>query len=621
MNINLDEYQSKVVTDEYKPNKCVIVDAVPGAGKTFVTLCKAYTLVQDDKLDPSSIVALAFGNKAAKELKLRYAKMKPDGQKSIICSTIHSFGNYITREYFNDKRTVLTEWKSIKLLRDIIESKEIDKLKDLPTAQLTQVASELYDNYNTSRITEQNTKGVFSSWVDDKTSFSLIDALENEKKAKGYFDYCDMLYVCYHNLLNDRATLAKIQDKFKVFFVDEAQDLDPLQHKLIALLAEKAYIVYVGDRMQTIYQFRNAAPKYFTYSHLSVQYKTCVEYSLVYNYRSTTNIVNLCNHVRTIARDKILAKPNKPSVKGSVKIVCVKNQIQEGTKAARAILEYIDEGHSYKDISIICRSNSYIKSIIEPALVRENIPYQLMASKSGNKISERDLSLIYFNILSIACNEKDDISLYELATYIKGIGEATVNRIQNAVRLGRNLDGRDWQKYETIQSLRDDILKIGEHTTLEPYEILELIKGVCFKYLDYDKYFNNEWELYTITNAITFWITYYKDEGITNIKEIFNRIVSEVQSFDTEVEDDCIKIHTVHSSKGLEFPITIVSGFNKGRDTQDTYNDEAYILYVQLSRAIDTMLVIDSYEYVTKDNRIIKPIKNKTFEALLNLIR
>ena len=64
-----------------------------------------------------------------------------------------------------------------------------------------------------------------------------------------------------------------------------------------------------------------------------------------------------------------------------------------------------------------------------------------------------------------------------------------------------------------------------------------------------------------------------------------------------------------------------MSGFNKGRDTQDTYNDEAYILYVQLSRAIDTMLVIDSYEYVTKDNRIIKPIKNKTFEALLNLIR
>ena len=325
--------------------------------------------------------------------------------------------------------------------------------------------------------------------------------------------------------------------------------------------------------------------------------------------------------MRTIARDKILAKPNKPSVKGSVKIVCVKNQIQEGTKAARAILEYLEQGANYKDISIICRSNSYIKSIIEPALVRENIPYQLMASKSGNKISERDLSLIYFNILSIACNEKDDISLYELATYIKGIGEATVNRIQNAVRLGRNLDGRDWQKYETIQSLRDDIIRIGEHTTLEPYEILEIIKGVCFKYLDYDKYFNNEWELYTITNAITFWVTYYKDEGITNIKEIFNRIVSEVQSFDTEVEEDCIKIHTVHSSKGLEFPITIVSGFNKGRDTQDTYNDEAYILYVQLSRAIDTMLVIDSYEYVTKDNRIIKPIKNKTFEALLNLIR
>ena len=613
--LELDEFQSQVITDEYKPNKALIVKAGAGSGKSATILCKALMLTET--VPPESIVALAFGNKAARELQIRYSGMKPQGSKSIVCSTIHSFGRLLSKQFLGIKATVLTEWKSILLMRDCLN--ELNIVDDTtPKAVQTSIATELLESLNEYKIQSQRIMG-FSLQIENEQSKQTIELYEQKKQENNFFDYTDMLYVAYTKLLEQPDVLQKVRETYKVFLVDEAQDIDTLQYLLITLIAKNAYTIFVGDIMQTIYKFRFASPDKFSRKYLSRTYSEINELELRSNYRSTKNIVSIGNRVREIAFDKLRSVPKLDSKPGSVNLVTVKNNIQEGTKAANYIKEHIERGtYEYKDISIICRSNSYIKSTIEPALIRENIPYKLMSSRSGNRFSEKDTTNIIMDILSLVCNENDIYALFDLATYMKGVGVATAERLKNSLSLYKPLSDKDKATYKRINDMLESITKINCNAI---NRVTELIQEVCKEFLDYNRYFYNEIETLSLMNALGFWVQHYYEQGYRSLTDIADLILTEVQDFDTDENENLIKIHTVHSSKGLEFPVVVATGFNSAIKKNDEYQDEAYILYVQLTRAREKLLMIDSYQYMTKDGKIKAPFKNQTFEHLTNMLK
>lgn len=601
--MQLDEYQSKFVSDEYALDKAVLVKACAGSGKTTTILAKALILTEQG-IKPKEIVALAFGNKAARELKLRYSTLKPKDSRNIICSTIHSFCYSILRDYFGMKRTILTEWKATVLLRDILEQK--DKDKELNKKELTSLAKEIYSEYNKIRI-----KG---GEIKNKEALGIIKELEEAKDKYQYFDYTDMLFVCYNKLKDNPKILEQVKNKYKVWLIDEAQDLDQLQYNIILLLGQGKYCCFVGDVMQTLYKFRLATPENFSEYYLSEYFTTVVSYPLLSNYRSLKNIVTISNNVRMIQGDKLRGVAVREKITGAVKMTVVRNNIQEGTKAAKIIKESLENGKTYKDIAIICRTNSYIKTIIEPALIRENIPYKLISRAGGNRILEKDSYNIYFNMLLHLICPSDMGALYDIAMYIHGIGEETINRIKN-----KQYKPSDKGKIENINNLQKDILDLKNYDIDNSSIFIYQMNIICRKYLDYDKYFTEK-DVNNIEASLGFWIKYYIDDGQTNLQDIIQLILSEVQDFDNEEDCDVIPIYTVHSAKGLEFDTVIASGYNSPTERADKYGDEAYILYVQLSRAKNKLYIIDSYSYITKDKKVKTPFKNKTMQAIIKEI-
>lgn len=625
LTVELDEFQSQLLNDPYQPNKLVILQACPGSGKTFTILHKIRDLVTTNELKADEIVAIAFGNKAARELKIRYSKLKKhSNEKNVFCSTIHSLSNYFLRNTMGIKRTVLTEWKSLKLLRDCME--DLGYFPDgTKKTIMTSAAKEIYDNYTKNR-TWLSTAIPKSEYLDGDDVKKALDRYTKQKVKLNVMDYTDMIELTVDAMENDTEICNKIRNTFKAWFIDEAQDLDRLQYKFIRLAtSQNTYTVMVGDVMQTLYLFRGAAPELFSKHSQDKYYETVIELQLRKNYRSTANIVRLSNIIRNnlFTGYPMVSVPNKETVGGSVKISTVRSNIQEGTKAAKSIKEFVDNGGSYKDIAIICRSNSYIRSTIEPALIRENIPYRLMSSRYKTRFSENDPTQIYKTILSIIVNPDDYYSLFELATFIKGVGNATLEKIEKAYRQNQNqpnLSGKSLEIFNDIMSMKREIMKLKVFT--EPSEIAEMltfIDIICRTYLNYEAYFPSERETAILQNAIAFWVKHFSEEGAINMQDAIEGIVNEIDEFDIDEDEDSVKIHTVHSSKGLEFPYTIVCGFNTPK-AMDEFDDSYYILYVQLSRAIDKLLIIDSVEYHTKDNKIITPSKTKAFNKLLKAI-
>ena len=117
------------------------------------------------------------------------------------------------------------------------------------------------------------------------------------------------------------------------------------------------------------------------------------------------------------------------------------------------------------------------------------------------------------------------------------------------------------------------------------------------------------------------WFNYYLVEGCNTLKDVIHNVIAELESFDEDEEEDLVYLETVHASKGREYPVVIVAGFNSIREVSDENNEEQNVLYVQFTRAKERMLVIDSLTYVTKDNRTIYPTKNKHFAKMMKVVQ
>ena len=608
----LDQFQQKIVDDEYKGGKCVLVHATAGSGKTHCIISKAVKL--SETINPKQIVAIAFGNKAARELRERYKRMS--GKGGIVCSTIHSLCYKLNKEYFGEKRTVLTESKAITQIKEIVEELIKEEKVDRDEIRPRDLATKWYKQYEESRI---NLRPSVPFTENKELNKEILKRIIDKREVTETMDFCDMQYRFYQNIKRDQKKLQEIRNDFKAFMIDEAQDIDFLQISILKEITKEAYTIYVGDRMQTLYMFRFANPKYFSSEYLADYYDDIVEYNLQNNYRSTKNIVNISNLVRIVNMYKeIKAIATKESVRGSVSIVKVANNIQEGTKIAQIIENYKSNGVELGDIYIISRTNLYVKSIVEPALVRANIPYILMSNQS-KKLTEKNNVNAIMCMIGVIVNEKDYYNLFELATYIKGIGESTAEKLMEAYNTNsNNLTDLQKEKYNQVIELRDDLVKLQKYKVAEDHEeIVNIIFRIAEKHLNYLEYFMSEKEVYMIKNTMNFWIHYYLDEGYFKIIDIFEMILNEVQSFDIDENKNAVKIHTIHSSKGLEFPIVIAGGFNRGRKAPDYYGDEDFMMYVQLSRAKDKLHIIDSERYITQDGRNIKPVKNTTLKKIL----
>ena len=643
----LDSYQQVFIDHEHIEDEVMLLPATAGAGKSTTILAKIakiITAAEDPAEQAKRILATTFSNKAAKDLIGKFRSTYPDLPVPNI-STLHSFGLQLIK---NDgiKPIILNTWNSILLARSIIDGLHIYP-DDTRKSVTTKTAEAVIDTIGIIKATnsfnlEEFNLDTFSvepylygSELDDDTREivvrhfnAIILEYENRKIRDHLFDFDDLIYQANQILDFNLTLLEDTRNSLDYVFIDEAQDCDTAQFHLFFRLSAHKRLTLVFDRCQTLYKFRQSAPELLDNHNLKQYFNTITELPLLFNYRSTENIVKIGNILREAAEDKYQSQPFRENIKGSVKLKVCRNNIQEGDVIVDTIQDYIKEGYDLGDITIISRGNWYLKTIVEPALVRRNIPYMYAAKNSGKKLNEKNINRLYFSMISFILNPADYTAVLNMAQYVRGIGDAFLQRLEafyfsngvkNIATSGCFTTKSDLAKGKELDLMLIELSDLSKDINLMTIaSLLDDLRTLVFKFMNLPCAFE---ELQMIEGAIANWVNFYIDAGKCNLTDILETILLEINNFDVTSDKNVVKLSTIHQTKGLSLPVTICGGFTSALSFRNDFNDEQYMIYVQMSRAIDKLAIIYSLEYITRSNKTMDSVVNPYLNYLLDKIK
>jgi superfamily I DNA/RNA helicase len=352
---------------------------------------------------------------------------------------------------------------------------------------------------------------------------------------------------------------------------------------------------------------------------------------LPFNYRSTEEIVKLGNIIRAMNEDELQAKPVKKPNKHSIKVYSEKSSNAEGDLVIRIISQLLEHGYKPSDITVICRSTNFINTVLERHLIEKNFPYQILA---GNAVSfhESNAVNIFMSMIGVLSDPKNMVAFTTLIPYMNGMGE--FKRLKGGfesvgknaaeytklilklrrpnVSTGKKLDATVMAFYNAIVGLRVAV------KSKEPFtDVLMALYEIHFKFIK-DKYRVTNSQFGRIRGTVMNFINDYLEQYRTKaLKDALQDLVLNVTGYDPEDDGDVISLSTVHAQKGLESKVSIVCGFRTFNGLQDL-GDEKNVLYVQLSRAIEKLIIVRSKCLRKANSSVIEGKENPYLAYLLD---
>ena len=611
----LNEAQFEAVTTLEGP---LMVLAGAGSGKTRVLTMRIAHLITN-LVDPFNILALTFTNKAAKEMKVRIAKVVGDSEaRSLWMGTFHSVFARILRSEahylgFPSNFTIYDSQDSLNVIRKVLKELNIDA--DLYKPKKVQAR---ISNYKNNLIT---VKAYFNNpeliEADERANMKQIGVIYQKYVEvcfrNGAMDFDDLLLKTNELLTRFPEVLAKYQDRFRYILVDEYQDTNHSQYLIVKALASKfENICVVGDDAQSIYSFRGA--NILNILNFKKDYADAKTVSLEQNYRSTQNIVNASNVV--ISKNVQQFKKNVFSENEEGEKIKVYRSLSDADEA-NFVASNIWEMHNsaqrkFTDFAILYRTNSQTRAF-EDALRRKNIPYRVFGGLSFYQRKEVKDLIAYLRLL---VNENDSEALTRIINYpARGIGETTQNKLivfadsQN-IPVTQVLDNLGF--YAPRMSLNNGIItKLSDFWgMIKAFQVMLKTENV----------YSVTMEVAKRSGLIKFLKDDQTPEGISrleNVQELMNSmqgfLEEQIQledgdaslsnflenialSADTQTDknedDDQVSLMTIHLSKGLEFPIVHLVGLEENlfpsfmsSSTREEVEEERRLFYVALTRA------------------------------------
>ena len=603
-------------------NGPVMVIAGAGSGKTRVLTYRIAYLMEMG-VDPFSILALTFTNKAAKEMKERIGLIVGEtNAKSLWMGTFHSIFARILRseaEYlgYSSNFSIYDTQDSERLISSIIKELKLDK--DLyKHRNIRNRISSLKNNLVTVKAYLNNPELVQQDKESRKPMFGKIyQTYVNRCFKASAMDFDDLLLKTNELLNRFPEVLAKYQQRFKYIHVDEYQDTNHSQYLIVKALADKfENICVVGDDAQSIYGFRGANIE----NILSFQkdYPNSSVYRLEQNYRSTQNIVNAANSVISNNLNKLEKKVwTENEIGEKIELSETPTDSEEGRFVASSIFEAKHNLQLQNDqFAVLYRTNAQSRSI-EDALRRKNIPFQIYGGLSFYQRKEIKDILAYLRLI---INSKDDESLKRVINYPgRGIGLTTLEKIQiysneNNLTLFKVLENIN--NYEinvnkgTKEKLLDffNIIKTFQisNENLNALEILnEVLKRVgivnLLKNEGTPEAISRIENIEELINAVQDFIDGQKEivDSIGSLSE-FLEDVALITDLDKEVDNTKPKVSlmTIHLAKGLEFSHVYIVGLEEdlfpsalSSTTRSDLEEERRLFYVALTRAMKKVTI------------------------------
>lgn len=585
----------------------LLILAGAGSGKTRVLTHRIAYLIEEKGINPWNILAITFTNKAAGEMRERVDDIVGFGSESIWVSTFHStcvriLRRHIDRLGYDNNFTIYDSDDQKTLMKDVCKLLQIDT-KTYRERTILSAISSAKDEMVTPEEYELNAYGDFSK----KKIAEAYKEYERQLKANNALDFDDLLVKTVQLFQTQPEILEYYQDRFRYIMVDEYQDTNTVQFKLISLLAAKyKNLCVVGDDDQSIYKFRGANIQNIL--SFEKEFEDTKVIKLEQNYRSTSTILDAANAVikNNVGRKaKSLWTENREGEK--IQFRQFDTAYDEAEYIVGDIRERVDNGKAaYCDHAVLYRTNAQSR-LFEEKMITANIPYKIVGGVNFYARKEIKDLLAYLKTID---NGKDDLAVRRIINVPKrGIGLTTVNRITEAAQQ------RGISFYEALCSA-DLVPGLGRSISK-----LESFAAMI-------EYFRKEAEHLSITELMeeilteTGYVEELKAEGeeeaearLQNIDEFLNKIAAYEESCEEELptlsgfleevalvadidsldeESDYVVLMTLHSAKGLEFPYVYLAGMEDGifpsymtitADDPTEIEEERRLCYVGITRA------------------------------------
>ncbi len=627
-----------------KVNGPLLILAGAGSGKTRTITYRIAHMIQELGISPYSILAVTFTNKAAKEMRERVENLIGEDGKRAMISTFHSFGLRLLRVYckaigYDSNFTIYDTDDQKKVVKGIMKQLVI-KNKDLTDSRIVSRISKLKEDGVSPEEYEKDHRFEPDANIIAETYKRYNQTL----KENNGMDFSDILTNTY-KLLENQEILEKLQEKFKYIMVDEYQDTNNIQYRIINKIAQKyRNLCVVGDENQSIYGFRGADIRNIL--DFEKDYKDAKVIKLEENYRSTKMILDAANAViknNTTSKDKKLWTKKSSGDKIILK-ACADGR-DEVSFVIEEIIQMKNKGRRYNDFTILYRTNAQSR-LFEEGFLRYNIPYKIFGGMQFYQRAEIKDILAYLSVIN---NTRDGINLDRIINVPKRkIGDKTVEKIRNyAEETGLSiydslkevdqipgLSAGVTEKLREFSNIMEELIELSmELSVSELFD--ELIKKIgYFSYLNssYDDAESRTENIEELKNSII------ELENIVEnltLREYLENVSLVSATDDLDSEREYVKLMTIHNAKGLEFPVVFLAGMEDETFPNTTkvmlepsaLEEERRICYVAITRAEEKLYITHAamrYMYGNMDyrtkSRFIDEIPKELFEEKRNVL-
>ena len=614
----LNERQKEAVLATEGP---VLVLAGAGSGKTTVLVNRIAYMISEKHIRPWNILAITFTNKAAREMKDRIERLLGDTAKDMWIGTFHSVCVRILRSCIDllgyRRDFVIYDTADTKtVMKECLRELDIDE-KSFPVRNVLSIISNAKNDLMDAATFENVYKSDYRMSIIAKIYYRYQTKLRKNNAV----DFDDIILNTVKILSENPDVLSKYQDKFQYILVDEYQDTNNSQYLLINLLAQaNRNLCVVGDDDQSIYKFRGA--NIGNILNFEDDYSDVQKITLDQNYRSTQNILDAANSVISNNKGRMGKSLWTSNGDGNrVYVYTGTNEYDEARYIARQIKKHFDEQGSFSDCAILYRTNAQSR-VIEEMLMRESVPYKVL---SGLRFYDRKEIKDIIAYLRVVYNPNDDVSLARIINEPKRkIGNATLEKARNIAREKETSlydvisHADDYPEFKTaikkllsFSEIIQSLIKLKDTVTIEELTGRILNDTGYMPALIMEDTTESKTRIENLGEFISVITEFEKNEETGNtLGEFLENIslVSDIDGYD-ENEDSAV-LMTIHSAKGLEFPIVFLSGLEEGlfpgmrsMESDDDIEEERRLCYVAITRAKEQL-------YITKT--ISRTIHGKT---------
>ncbi|MDR0963754.1 MAG: DNA helicase PcrA [Clostridium sp.] len=616
----LNEEQKEAVLATEGP---LLILAGAGSGKTRVVTHRIAYLLDEKNVSPWNILALTFTNKAAGEMRERVDQLVGFGADQIWISTFHSTCVRILRRFadkigYDNHFTIYDGDDQKSVIKEVIKRLQIDT-KNMKERAFLSVIRE-----NKDELVDEEQFATFAGGdYIQATIAKVYQAYQAVLRTSNAMDFDDLIVNTVKLFTRHPDILAQYQERFRYISVDEYQDTNTAQFRLVELLAAKyRNLCVVGDDDQSIYKFRGA--NIHNILNFEKQYPQARVIRLEQNYRSTQNILNAANAV--IAHNHSRKKKSlwtKRDVGNLIRFRQLESASEEAQFIADSIVAEVGSGKStYGDYAVLYRTNAQSR-LIEERFVHKNIPYDLVGGVNFYARREIKDILAYLRVIA---NENDDLALSRIINVPKrGIGTTTSERLaryasEHSISLlsalldAKNIPLLKEKVYSKLQPFAQQMDAFAQHST--ELSIADLIQAIVDG-IEYEAYLNHDNEedaadrMENIMELVNKATEYEKDREDATLSGFLEEISLIADIDRTQGSQNLVLLMTLHSAKGLEFPYVFLSGMEEGVFPNDAVSrepadieEERRLAYVGITRAKEELtLTCASYRMIHGETR------------------